>query len=155
MAFSSLRNSSGSFQSFHIPSRIDCSVWMAEYSNTLCLHFLTNSATPYPSISLLDVKPSAFSTSTSIQSPWQSNPFWFRTLYPLMDLYLGQRSLYVLPHAWCTPMGLFAVMGPSMKDQPGKSFVSSTRFLKAPIFSQKTSVSRSSLAKSDFVSICS
>ncbi len=40
------RSSSGSFQSIHIPSRIDCSVMRAAYVRTRCLHRLTNWAIP-------------------------------------------------------------------------------------------------------------
>ena len=57
------------------------------------MHFFTNSATPNPSMSLFDLNPSSLSTSTSIQRPWQSKPFWFLTSYPLMNLYRAQRSL--------------------------------------------------------------
>jgi hypothetical protein len=36
----------------------------------------TKAATPNFSMSFFEVKPSSFSTSTSIQRPWQSKPFW-------------------------------------------------------------------------------
>ena len=35
-----------------------------------------NSASPYSSISRFELRPSARSTPTSIQRPWQSKPFW-------------------------------------------------------------------------------
>ena len=35
-----------------------------------------NSARPYSSISRFELRPSWRSTPTSIQSPWQSKPFW-------------------------------------------------------------------------------
>ena len=68
-------------------------------------------------MSFLDVKPCCFSTSTSIHSPWQSKPFWYRCRSPSIVWNRCTRSLYERPHAWCTPIGLFAVIGPSMNDQ--------------------------------------
>ena len=35
-----------------------------------------NSSSPNASISRFELRPSCRSTPTSIQSPWQSNPFW-------------------------------------------------------------------------------
>ena len=67
-------------------------------------------------MSFFDVKPCSFSTSTSIHSPWQSKPFWYRCFSPSIVWKRWYRSLYVRPHAWCTPIGLFAVIGPSMND---------------------------------------
>ena len=43
---------------------------------TRSLQRAANSARPYSSISRFELSPSAFSTSTSTQRPWQSNPFW-------------------------------------------------------------------------------
>ncbi len=78
----SRRSSSGSFQSIHIPSRTDCSVWRAAKVRTRCLHRPTNSAIPYASMSRLLVKPRSRSTLTSTHNPWQSNPFWKRWSWP-------------------------------------------------------------------------
>ncbi len=62
-------------QSIHMPSRCDCRVWTAEYSATRSRQAVMNLSRPYASISRLELRPSAFSTSTSTQRPWQSNPF--------------------------------------------------------------------------------
>ena len=78
------RSSSGSFQSIHMPRRIDCSVWTAAYVSTRCLHRLTNSAMPCVSMSRLEVKPSSRSTLTSTHRPWQSKPFCQRWSSPSM-----------------------------------------------------------------------
>ena len=72
----SRRSSCGSFQSIHIPSRTDCSVWRAAKVRTRCLQSVTNSAIPYASMSRLEVNPRSRSTLTSTHRPWQSNPFW-------------------------------------------------------------------------------
>ncbi len=48
----------------------------SEYSATRSLQRAANSAIPYSSMSRFEFRPSDFSTSTSTQSPWQSNPFW-------------------------------------------------------------------------------
>ena len=72
----SRRSSAGSFQSIHMPRRIDCSVWRAAYVRTRCLHSVTNRSMPYASMSRLEVKPRSRSTLTSTHRPWQSNPFW-------------------------------------------------------------------------------
>ncbi len=40
------------------------------------LQYSTKRSIPYDSMSRLFLKPSSFSASTSIHSPWQSNPFW-------------------------------------------------------------------------------
>ena len=72
----SRRSSCGSFQSIHIPSRIDCSVWRAANVRTRCLQSVTNSAIPNASMSRFEVNPRSRSTLTSTHRPWQSNPFW-------------------------------------------------------------------------------
>ena len=72
----SRRSSSGSFQSIHIPSRMDCSVWRAAYVSTRCLHRVTKRSMPYASMSRFEVNPRSRSTLTSTHSPWQSKPFW-------------------------------------------------------------------------------
>ena len=71
---------------------------------------------PYSRICCFDVNPCSFSTSTSTHSPWQSNPFWYRSSSPFMAWYRWKASLSVRPQAWWTPMGLLAVMGPSRND---------------------------------------
>ena len=80
---------------------------------------LTNSAMPYASMSRLLVKPRSRSTLTSTHRPWQSNPFCQRWSSPSMAWKRWNRSLYVRPQAWCTPIGLLAVIGPSRKLQRG------------------------------------
>src|SRR5580704_9939387 len=52
------------------------------------------------------------------------------------------------PHAWCTPMGLFAVIGPSRKDQRGPCAFCWRSFSKMRFSSQKRSISRSMAGKS-------
>ncbi len=69
-------------QSIHMPRRFDCVVWIAEYSATRSRQARMNLSSPYSSISRFEFRPSAFSTSTSTHSPWQSNPFWNRWSRP-------------------------------------------------------------------------
>jgi hypothetical protein len=59
-----------------MPRRRDWSVITSAKCATRSLQRAANSAMPYSSISRFELSPSDFSTSTSTQSPWQSNPFW-------------------------------------------------------------------------------
>jgi hypothetical protein len=59
-----------------MPSRLDCSVITSAYLATRSLQRSANSASPYSSISFFEFRPSARSTPTSTQRPWQSKPFW-------------------------------------------------------------------------------
>src|ERR1017187_4259339 len=52
------------------------------------------------------------------------------------------------PQAWCTPMGLFAVIGPSRKDQRGPSAVCARSLSNTRFSSQKRRISRSIAGKS-------
>src|SRR5690349_4263315 len=70
-------------------------------------------------MSRFDVKPRSRSTLTSTHRPWQSNPFWYRSSSPSIAWKRWYRSLYARPQAWWTPIGLFAVIGPSRKLQRG------------------------------------
>ena len=79
----------------------------------------TNSAMPNASMSRLLVKPRSRSTLTSTHSPWQSKPFCQRWSSPSIAWNRWNRSLYVRPQAWWTPIGLLAVIGPSRKLQRG------------------------------------
>ena len=54
----------------------DCSVITPTNFATRSLQRSANSASPYSSISRLELRPSSRSAPTSTQSPWQSNPFW-------------------------------------------------------------------------------
>jgi hypothetical protein len=63
-------------QSIHCPSRIEPSVSAREEATTTSRQRRANSASPNSSISRFELSPSERSTPTSIQSPWQSNPFW-------------------------------------------------------------------------------
>src|ERR1035437_1077608 len=74
---------------------------------------------PCSSMSRFEVKPRSRSTLTSTHSPWQSKPFCQRWSSPRMAWNRWKTSLYVRPQAWWTPIGLFAVMGPSRKLQRG------------------------------------
>ncbi len=74
---------------------------------------------PEPSMSRFEVNPRSRSTLTSTHRPWQSKPFCQRWSSPSMAWNRWKTSLYVRPQAWWTPIGLFAVMGPSRKLQRG------------------------------------
>src|SRR5665647_727496 len=78
-----------------------------------------NSAIPCSSMSRFEVKPRSRSTLTSTQRPWQSKPFCQRWSSPRMAWKRWKTSLYIRPQAWCTPIGLLAVIGPSRKLQRG------------------------------------
>src|ERR1039458_7000204 len=52
------------------------------------------------------------------------------------------------PHAWCTPIGLLAVIGPSRNDQRGPPAVWARSFSKMRFSSQKRSMARSMVGKS-------
>src|SRR5262245_38710991 len=57
-------------------------------------------------------------------------------------------SLSERPQAWCTPIGLLAVIGPSRKDQRGPSFVWARSLSKMRRSAQKRRISRSRAGKS-------
>src|ERR1017187_5951308 len=52
------------------------------------------------------------------------------------------------PHAWCTPIGLLAVIGPSRNDQRGPPAVWARSFSKMRFSAQKRSIARSMAGKS-------
>src|SRR3989344_964899 len=96
---------------------MDCSVCLAAIFTTRSLHLSTNFPIPYSSMSFFPLlKPNSFSTSRSIHRPCVSKPFCRLISYPCMACHRKYKSFRVLPHAWCTPIGLFVVMGPSMND---------------------------------------
>ena len=130
-------------QSIHMPSRLDCSVITSAYSATRSLQRSANSASPYSSISRFEFSPSA------LLDP-DLDPEALAVEAVLVALVEAAERLVALEDvlerpapAWWAPIGLFAVIGPSMKLNFGPPAFRSRSRSNVPSRSQRSRTSSS------------